>query len=129
MRTSIWLAGTVTALLALSGCNKAQSPTEVQHDVDKAANSAAEKNAQANEKQADAASSASKDLGDATRTADEKIADASADAAATRAEGTHKIALAKCESMSGDGQKACKDVADAALDMAKAKAKASKANH
>ena len=60
--------------------------------------------------------------------ADTKTADASADAAVTRAEGNHKVATTKCELMAGDAQKACKDEADAALEMAKAKAKATKAD-
>ena len=90
---------------------------------------AADNNNQANEKQADVAASVSKDLGDATQKADAQTVDASADAAVTRAEGNYKIAAAKCESMAGDAQKACKDEAAAALDMAKAKAKALKAAH
>lgn len=129
MRTSFWPAGMAMALLALGGCNKAQSPAEVQRDVASAAKSAAENNTQANEKQADVAASVNKDLGAATQNADTKTADASADAAVTRAEGNHKVATAKCESMAGDAQKACKDEADAALEMAKAKAKATKADH
>jgi hypothetical protein len=129
MRTSIWLAATAIVLLALGGCNKAQSPAEVQRDVASAANSAAQNNTQASEKQADVSASANKDLSEARQIADTKTADASADAAVTRAEGDHKVAIAKCESMSGDAQKACKDEADATLEMVKAKAKATKADH
>ena len=129
MRTSFWLAGMALTLLALGACNKARSPAEVQHDVTSAAKSAAEKDAQAGEKQAEVATAASKDLGDATQKADAKTADAAADAAVTEAEGKHKVATAKCGSMAGDAQKACKDAADAALEMAKAKAKAAKADH
>jgi len=129
MRSLFWQAGTAIALLALGGCNKAQSPADVQRDVAGAVNSAAEKNTQAGEKQADVATSVNKDLGEATRAADTKTADASADAAITRAEGNHKVATAKCESMAGDAQKACKDEADAALELAKAKAKANKHDH
>jgi hypothetical protein len=129
MRSLFWQAGMAIALLALGGCNKAQSPADVQRDVAGAVNSAAEKNAQAGEKQADVATSVNKDLGDAMRAADTKTADASADAAMTRAEGNHKVATAKCESMAGDAQKACKDEADAALELAKAKAKATKPDH
>jgi hypothetical protein len=129
MRTSFWLAGTALMLLALGGCNKARSPADVQRDVTSAANSAAEKDAQANEKQGDVASAVNKDLGEAAQKADTKSADAAADTAVTQAEGKHEVATAKCESMSGDAQKACKEEADAALDMAKAKAKTAKADH
>jgi hypothetical protein len=129
MRSLFWQAGTAIALLALGGCNKAQSPADVQRDVAGAVNSAAEKNTQAGEKQAEVATSVNKDLGEAVQAADTKTADASADAAITRAEGNHKVATAKCESMAGDAQKACKDEADAALELAKAKAKATKPDH
>jgi hypothetical protein len=128
MQTSFWLAGATIAVLALGGCNKAQSPAEVQRDVAAAANSAAENNTQANEKKADVAVSVDKALGDAAQTADAKTADASADAALTKAEGNRMVATAKCESLAGDAQKACKDEADAAFAAAKAKASAIKAN-
>jgi len=119
---------TALSLLALAACNSAQSPVDVKHDVATASTAAAEKDAKANEAQADVNSAASKDLGEATQKADAKMTDAAADTAVTLAEGKHKIATAKCEAMAGDAQKACRDVADAALDMAKAKAKASKAS-
>ena len=127
MRTSLGLAATALTLLALAGCNKAQTPAEVQHDVSTASTSAAENNAQAGATQADVTTAANKDLGAAAQKADSKVADAAADTAVTQAEGKHKVATAKCESMAGDAQKACKDEADAALDMAKAKAKSMRA--
>ena len=129
MRRSFWLTGATVALLALGGCNKAQSPADVQHDVTSAANTAAEKNAQAGEKQAAVATTVNKDVGEAAQKAEATTADAAADAAVTQAEGRHNVATAKCESLAGDAQKACKDVADAALEMAKAKANAEKADH
>ena len=39
--------------------------------------------------------------------------------AVAQAEATHKVATEKCESMSGDAQKDCKDQADRDLDAAK----------
>jgi hypothetical protein len=48
------------------------------------------------------------------------------DSAVTEAEGETKIALAKCEALEGDAQKACKDTANAHLDAVKEKAKAAK---
>jgi hypothetical protein len=41
-----------------------------------------------------------------------------------RAEGENKIALAKCEALAGDAQKACKDQANAELKLVKERAKA-----
>jgi hypothetical protein len=118
MRTSIGLAATALTLLALAGCNKAQSPADVQHDVS---------TAQAGATQAEVTTAANKDLGAATQKADSKVADAATDAAVTMAEGKHKVAVARCESLAGDAQKACRDEADAALELAKAKAKSSRA--
>lgn len=131
MRTSSGLATTAAALslLALAACNSAQPPAAVQHDVSNAASTAADNNAQASEKLATATSEANKDMGTAAQKADEKVADVAADADVIAAEGKHKVAIAKCNALSGDAQKACKDEADAALDMAKAKAKAYRANH
>jgi hypothetical protein len=127
-RQILWALG-ATALLALAGCNKAESPATVQNDVAKAADSAAEKDAKAAKEQADTQASASKDVGVAEEKADSRTASAAADTAVTEAEGTNKVALAKCEALSGDLQQACKDKANAALDMAKAKAKQMKAEH
>jgi hypothetical protein len=44
----------------------------------------------------------------------------------TQAEGENKIALARCESLAGDAQKACRDQANAQLDLVKQRAKALK---
>jgi len=41
-----------------------------------------------------------------------------------KADGNHKIALEKCNVLSGDAQSKCKDVADADYTAAKANAKA-----
>jgi hypothetical protein len=124
----LWTLG-VVSLLALAGCNKAESPATVQNDVAKATNSAADKDAKAAQKQAETEASANKDVGSAEQKADSQTASAAADTAVTEAEGSNKIALAKCEAMSGDLQQACKEKANAALDMAKAKAKQLKAEH
>jgi len=131
METSNRLAATAAmlVLLALAGCNSAQSPSEVQHDVSSATTSAADKNAQAGERLADVTNDANKDLGTATQRADEKVAGATSESAVTQAEGTHKVAIARCGSQQGEAQKACKDEADAALAMSRAKAKAYKADH
>ena len=129
MSNRIVLALSASCLLTLAGCNKAESPATVQNDVAKATDAAADKNAKAAEKQADTDAAAAKDVGSAQTKADSQTAAAAADAAVTEAEGNNKIALAKCGALSGDLQQACKDKANAALDMAKAKAKELKAEH
>jgi hypothetical protein len=128
MHHSLWLAGAALSVLVLGGCDKAQSPAVVQHDVTSAANSAADSNAIASEKQDKVTVAVNKDLGTANQKADVATANAAADASATAAEGEHKVALARCEALAGDARTACHDEADAALDMARAKAKAIKAS-
>ncbi len=128
MRATLFWTLTAAALLAAGGCNKAESPAKVDSDVSKAADSAAQKDVKANEKLAETDAAANKDVAQAQEKADAKTADAAADNAVTQAEGDNKVALEKCETLGGDAQKACKDQANAALDMAKARAKAMKAN-
>lgn len=115
--TALWALGAMT-LLTTVGCNQAKSPSTVDNNVAAATSEASKKDAKALDREARADDSATN-----------KMADASADTAVTEAEGNYKVAVAQCEALSGDRQQACKDQADAALDMAKAKAKAMKADH
>jgi hypothetical protein len=123
MRAGTFLTLTAIAMLGLSGCNKAESPAKVQEDVAKATDSAAEKDAKAADKLADADASANKNVANAEAKADEKTTDAAGDAVVTQAEGDHKVAVAQCESLSGQAQKDCKKQADDQLDAVKAKVK------
>jgi uncharacterized protein with gpF-like domain len=127
-RQFLW-ALSAAGLLVLAGCNKAASPDTVQNDVAKATNSAEEKDAKAAQAQAETEASASKDIQSAEEKANSQTASAAADTGLTEAEGRNKIALANCEALSGDLQQACKDKANAELDMAKANAKRMKADH
>lgn len=117
------------SLLALAGCNKAESPAKVDSDVAKAAMSAAENDIKAEAKEDKVEAGTREDVAAAEQKADAKNTDVSADADVTRAEGVNKVTIEKCEALSGDLQRACKDKANAALDMAKANAKALKASH
>jgi hypothetical protein len=122
MRTATTLIATAIVLLAIGGCNKAQSPAEV-HDATAAATaSAAQDNARASENTAEAAASANKDVDAVNRSTDKKMATADSKAAVTEAEGKHKVAMAKCKALSGDMQSACEKEADAVLAMSKARA-------
>jgi hypothetical protein len=128
MRLALSFALLASALLGLSACNKAESPDKVQADVAKAASDAADANAKADEKQKQVEAEALKDRADAVAKAADKSVGAVVDSAVTEAEGDTKVALAKCESLEGDAQKACKDKANAHMDAVKEKAKAAKAN-
>lgn len=82
------------AIALLAACQQAESPAEVQEDVQDAKQEAAVDNTQVQ-------------------------TDAYEDTAMTRAEGEHKIAIERCEALAGDEQQLCKDQADAALEAAK----------
>jgi hypothetical protein len=125
--TQTWILSAL-AVLALSGCDRASSPATVQNNVAKASAEAAQKDRDARESQAKTDIDANADAARAEQKADERKADSAYDVAVTEAEGTHKIAIEKCNAMTGDAQKACKEQADAKLDLAKANAKAAKSS-
>ena len=128
MRLPLSCALLASALLCLSACNKAESPEKVQEDVAKAQTTAAEENAKADEKVKQVEAEAAKDRADALAKVADKSVGAIADSAVTQAEGDTKIALAKCQALESDAQKACKDAANAHLDEVRAKAKAAKSD-
>ena len=128
MRLALSCALLASAFLCVSACNKAESPDKVQADVAKAQSSAAEDNAKADEKVKQVEAGATKDRADALAKVADKSVGAIADSAVTQAEGETKIALAKCQALEGDAQKACKDEANAHLDAVRTKAKAAKSD-
>jgi hypothetical protein len=128
MRLALGCALLASALLGLSGCNKAESPDKVQADVAKAQSDAAAENVKADEKQKQVEAEAAKDRADAGAKAADKSVGAVVDSAVTQAEGETKVALAKCEALEGDAQKACKDQANAHMDAVKEKAKVVKSD-
>ena len=117
---------TAVGLLALAGCNKAESPDKVQHDVSKASQKAADSDAKAANKLAAADDAANKDMANAEQKADTRTMNAAADAVVSEAEGDRKVAYAKCESLGGDAQKDCRKNADANYEAVKSKVKALK---
>src|SRR3981081_1294983 len=124
MQKKIIVIAGLVALAMFGGCNKAKSPETVATNV---AN--AEQRAATNV--SDAEKDASKDVANAADKVDDKAKDlnnaevkGAYDVEMTQAEGDRKIALNKCEAMSGDAQKNCKDVAEADYQVAKAHLKA-----
>jgi hypothetical protein len=106
----------------LVGCNKAKDAAEVAHDTTAAEQKAADNTAKVQQK-ADARIASARgdvrdeqrDLGHVESVEGQKVADA-------QAEGDYRVALARCEGLSGANQKACKDQASADYDVAKARA-------
>ena len=133
------LFAVLAAAVLMTACTKkAETPAEVQRDVAKAqaegqrdvADARAdvqEANADADQKVADAITDhddkeVAQEAHDANETADKgksKIMIA-------QAEADHKVAVEKCEALSGPAQKECKDNADRALDDARQTAKANR---
>jgi len=110
----------VMATFCLTACNNAKSPDTVAKDVAAAEDKASTEVAKSE-------NSAAKDLGGAAAKVDDKLIAfnnaAAKDAynlAIANADGDRKVALAQCESASGDAQKACKDQAEANYTAAKA---------
>jgi hypothetical protein len=126
MRASFLLTAAVAAMLTLAGCNKAESPDKVQSDVAKATASAEKQDAKAEDKAEKTDATVTNDLSKDVDKANDKEVTTAANDAVTQAEGDNKIALAKCEALGGDARKACKDQANAQLDMVKQRAKALK---
>lgn len=122
MRLNLPLAILMT--LCVAACNNAKSPDTVSKDVAKAEQSASSEVAKSED-------SAARDLNGAASNVDDKLVafnnTAAKDAynlAVANADGDRKVALANCESMSGDAQKQCKDQAEANYKAAKENAKA-----
>ena len=118
------LTAAILATLCIAACNNAKSPDTVAKDVAKAEQKASTEVAKSED-------SAVKDLNGAADKVDDKVVAfnnaAAKDAynlAVAKADGNRKIALANCESASGDAQKMCKDQAEADYAAAKADAKA-----
>jgi hypothetical protein len=106
-------AAIILAALVASGCNNAKSPDAVAKDVANAEQKASTEVSKSED-------SAAKDLGGAAGKVDDSLIAfnnaAAKDAynlAIAQADGDRKVALAKCESTSGDAQKMCKDQAEA----------------
>jgi uncharacterized lipoprotein NlpE involved in copper resistance len=129
MKTNILGLTALAVMLALTGCNKAESPDKVAKDVSNATATAEKNDERAQEKDVKADAAAQNDINNGLDKAATKEASAAADDAITQAEGENKIARAKCEALSGDAQKNCKDEADARLDQVKQRAKAMKSDH
>ena len=119
------------ALLAVVGCSRAESPAEVREDVSEARTEAAKDVNEAREDQMETIENRQHDIADEAHDVTDEARDAmdaehetAYDVAVAKAEGEAKVAKEQCEAMSGDAQEACKERADANLNLAKANAKA-----
>ena len=123
-----FLAIAAVAAGLMTGCNHAKSTSEVAKDVNSASQAAAERTGKAEEKAAAKVADEQKDVRSEQRDAQHVAAVQAQDVAKAEAEGARKVALAKCEALSGDRQQACKDQANAAYDLRVAQAKQDRAS-
>jgi hypothetical protein len=98
----------IAVLALLAACNNAKSPDAAAKDIAAADTSAAQK------------------VGDAQRNAQKDMSADAYNIAVAQADGDHKVAVQKCETLQGHDQQVCKDQAHADYDAAKANAKAAK---
>jgi hypothetical protein len=132
------LCALVAAAFALSACNKSETPAEVQQDVAKAeaegqrdvadaSADAKEANAAADKNVADAiADHDAEDVAEQAHDANETADEGKAKIRIAQAEAAHKVAVEKCDALTGAQQKECKDDADETLDQAREAAKANR---
>jgi hypothetical protein len=136
MRLKAICAALAAALLLTACTKKAETQAEVQRDVAKAQAEGQRDVADARADAQEANADANKQVADAIADRDDKdVARQAQDANETedkgrskillaQAEADHKVAVEKCEALTGPAQKECKDTADRTYDHAKQMAEA-----
>jgi len=118
----VLLVGLVAACL-LNACYQSKTPDQVAKDTAQAESAATETTAKVEQNAGEKVTNSQNVV------QDEQAADAHTRAIETekvtdaQANGTHKVALAQCESLSGEAQKSCRVQADTAYNTAVAQAR------
>ena len=115
----------VFAALALAGCNQSKSPEDVSKDVAKAEQKANNEVTKSEERAQSALDKSYAKVNDQEVKFNNDAAHQTYNVAIAKADGDRKVALATCESQSGDSQRACKDRAEGDYKAARADAKVS----
>jgi len=115
----------VVAALALAGCNKSKSPEDVSKDVANAEQKASNEVTKSEVRAQRALDKSYEKVNDQEIKFNNDASHQTYNVVIAKADGNRKVALATCESQSGDAQKACKDQAQADYKTARADAKAS----
>jgi hypothetical protein len=117
----------VVAALALAGCNKSKSPEDVSKDVANAEQKSNNEVKKSEDRAQSALDKSYEKVNDQEIKFNNDAAHQTYNVAIAKADGNRKVALATCESQSGDSQKACKDQAEADYKTARADARDSAA--
>ena len=115
----ISLLALLAVTLSTAACNKAESPSEVQKDVAVSTEKAASETTEARATAANKINDKVQDLGKSEQGVATAVREGAYEVAIAQADGEHKIAIQKCEALSGAQQSACKDRADADYKLAK----------
>ena len=115
----------VTAAVALAGCNQSKSPEDVSKDVANAEQKASNEVTKSEARAQSALDKSYDKVNDQMIHFSNEAVHQTYNGAVAKADGNRKVALATCESQSGDAQKTCKDQAEADYKAARADAKAS----
>ena len=115
----------MVAAVALAGCNQSKSPEEVAKDVANAEQKANNEVTKSEEHAQSALDKSYEKVNDQEIKFNNDAAHQAYNVAVAKADGNRKVALATCESQSGDAQKACKDQAEADYKAARLDAKTS----
>src|SRR5260370_36730723 len=115
----------VVAALALAGCNKSKSPEDVSKDVANAEQKASNEVTKSEDRAQRALDKSYEKVNDQEIKFNNDAAHQTYNVAVAKADGNRKVALATCESQSGDAQRACKDQAEADYKSARADARVS----
>src|SRR5450755_2133304 len=112
------MIGILTAALAC-GCNSAKSPAAVATDVAAARQQASTEVTDTRKDAAKNVDSAAANVDGSSKDLNDASARAAYDVAVAQADGDHSVAIQQCSAVTGEGQKSCKERADAGYDQAK----------
>jgi hypothetical protein len=115
------------AALAQAGCNKSKSPEVVSKDVANAEQKANNEVKKSEDRAQSALDKSYEKVNDQEIKFNNDAAHQTYNVAIAKADGNRKVALATCESQSGEAQKACKQQAETDYQSARADARASAA--
>ena len=115
----------VTAALALAACNQSKSPDQVSKDVANAEQKANSEVTKSEDRAQRALDKSYEKVNEQEIRFNNDAAHQTYNVAIAKADGNRKVALANCESQSGDAQRACKDQAESDYKVARADARAS----
>jgi hypothetical protein len=115
----------MVASLAVAGCNNAKSPEEVSKDIANAEQKASNEVTKSEGRAQSALDKSYEKINDQEIKFNNDAAHQTYNVAIAKADGNRKVALATCESQSGDAQRVCRDQAEADYKSARADARAS----